>query len=145
MVSTEQKKRLLAGFLVALFLWPAAQHVLVVRYHLNPWWLFGMAMYCDIHRVQDFSVGQLVGNRVERIPMEALPEELHQAVDRYRRQAVALGALADFRSLSDAILERLPDADGVVYSSTRVGIDRRTARIVHMRDVRVARRRTQPK
>ena len=143
-VSTELKKKLLASFLVVLFLWPAVQHTLVVRYHLNPWWLFGMAMYCDLHRVQDFSVGQLVGNRVERIPMEALTEEIHQEVDRYRRNAIALGALADFQTVSDRILEHLPNADGIVYSSTRVGIDRSTARIVHHRDVRIARRRAEP-
>ena len=51
-VSTALKKKLVAAFLVALFAWPAVQHALVLRYHINPWWLFGMAMYCEIHRVQ---------------------------------------------------------------------------------------------
>jgi len=82
-----------------------------------------------------------VVGRVERIPLDALSAEVHREVDRHRRNAVALGALADHRHVSDPILARLPDADVVVYSSTGVRIDRRTAHIDHERDVRIARRR----
>ena len=45
-MSLRAKQYVLAGLLLLLALWPLAHRALVVRYRVDPWRLFGWAMYC---------------------------------------------------------------------------------------------------
>jgi hypothetical protein len=46
-LTTRMKRRALAGVLALLLVWPFAHYLMVVYGHVDPWRLFGWAMYCQ--------------------------------------------------------------------------------------------------
>ena len=44
-MNLELKRRLTAFFILAFALWPAVHYGLVLRFDVDPWKLFGWAMY----------------------------------------------------------------------------------------------------
>lgn len=94
--------------MLLVMLWPMAHRQLVTRFDINPWKLYGFAMYCTPHQL---SVGlyALSGDRRERIVVSsAMPQELLDELDEFYRLRKTLGRLHEPDDLGQAILDALP-------------------------------------
>ena len=124
------KRRLVMMLLISLAVWPLVHRTLVVRYDLNPWRLFGWAMYCTpIPRVDVGFVPERAGRPVEL----SLPPDLRGEIQGFTRRSEALGQLADPRGLARTALTTL-EIDSLVLTVQRRYLDARSARLVGRRD-----------
>lgn len=122
------KRRLLASFLLVFGFWPLLQHVLVRRYDVDPWRLFGWAMYCvpgSMKTVRVVEVSRDGGFRV--LAPDAYDAADQRAIDRFRIRRQALGRLASGDALARHMLERHPDWQGVALPVLTLSLDPETA------------------
>ena len=110
---------------------------LVTRNVIGVLVLFGMAMYCDVHRLLEFKVAQQVEGLVRPIDPDALPEATRRAVSRYERAHAQLGSLADARPVARAVLRHLPEAEAVVFLTTHLELEHATGRMQQRRRILV--------
>ena len=118
------KRRLLVIWLVLFSLWPLGHHALVTHYRMNPWKLFGWAMYC----VPNLPV------RVELTTLEGAPlahrDGMEERIDAFIERRRILGELAPPDALAASVLESDPSLDGVEIAIERLELDPRTDTIV---------------
>lgn len=125
-MSVALKKRVLAGVLAILAVWPAVHHLLTRSLELDPWLLLGWSMYTAPDAPVEVRVAEVRGERI--VPLE-LPSDLREKARRYAIMRESLGALARPDRLARRVLARL-GPDGIVVGVRRFELDRETARIV---------------
>ena len=115
MRSLAAKRRILVVLLGLFALWPIVHGELVARYHINPWRLFGWAMYCvPTYEPQVRFFGKS-GDRSGEI---SLPPSPRVEVERIRfvRQRGQLGEWASGDLLASEIFAAYPDLDELVIA-----------------------------
>lgn len=101
------KARITLVLLLALGLWPMAQHLLVRRFDVNPWKLFGWAMYA---RPRLSSEVRALDDRGR--PLPSSPE-----VERFRQKWALLGRLASPALAGRAVFAAHPELQEVTLSA----------------------------
>jgi hypothetical protein len=126
------------GVVLAVLVWPLVHLVLVARYEVDPWELFGWAMYAQpAARVQ---VRVDVERDGVRSPLRAMGAT-RQAIRDYARRRTALGRLAPPDALAQSVLESRSEAEAVWIVLRRIELDRRTAHLVGVeREIRFGQR-----
>ncbi len=118
-MSLKQKTAAVALLLIAFTLWPIAHHVVAKRYFVNPWRLFGWAMYCvPIYRpqVRFFTVRD--DQRLEiAYPGGSRDDAL--AYERFLSQRPQLGRLVEPEDLAQVFFRRHPELDQVTVHLTQ--------------------------
>jgi nitrate reductase NapE component len=124
-VPIERKRRLAAGLVLFLVLWPALHHGLVRSYGIDPWRFLGWSMYAAPNAQVRLGLRGFVGGRELQFGVGAKARE---AGNRYARWRANVGEFASARPLAAAAFEEHPDLDAVdVVIYTRV-LDRESAR-----------------
>ena len=126
-MSSEARQKAMVGILLAVFLWPVVHLGLVARAGIDPWELFGWAMYSrPAARVQ-------VAVDVERagrlVPLRAMGE-MRRRVGDYARGRTALGRFARPDDLLTAIFESDPSIEAVELVLRDVSLDLDSALLV---------------
>lgn len=130
------KRRIVAVGLVVLGLWPLVQYGLTQRYGVDPWKLFGFAMYSVPGPMKTVRLVQIDSDGSYRmLDYRRYPAGLGPAVDAFRERRRALGALAGSEALAESVLEAFPKWEGAVVVVLSLELDRNTAlmqpRITH--------------
>jgi hypothetical protein len=126
------KRRLVGLFLVAFALWPAVQHGLVRVYDVDPWRLFGWAMYTVPGPMKTLRVVEISRDgRFAALDFRRYDEADRAAVERFRIRRQSLGRLAGGDALARELLERHPDWEGVALPVLTLSLDRQSARTRH--------------
>ena len=109
----ESKKRLLKVMLVLFALWPVAHGFLVESFVVNPWRLFGWAMYCvPTYEPQVRFFGFSDGKSGEIVfPSDHPRAEIERV--RYIRARGQIGDLASPEVLAAELFEIYPKLDGL--------------------------------
>lgn len=123
-----RKKHGLVALLVAFALWPVAHGFWVENYLVNPWRMFGWAMYCVPSyepQIRFFAGGDGTSGEIQ-FPRGSATARLR--LETYLRQRGQLGDLASPRLLAAEILRAYPSLDTVtiavshpVYSPDEAG------------------------
>lgn len=116
-MSATRKARISGALIALLALWPLAHRQLVTRYDLNPWKLYGFAMYCTPHSVA-VDLIDLGVEPAREIHREELPPSLREAYDRFVVQRHTLGALHPPGELGRRVLKGLPEVDDLTIAVT---------------------------
>jgi hypothetical protein len=126
MTSRARRKAMVAIVLFVL-LWPLVHGVLVARLRVDPWELFGWAMYSlPAARVQ-VRVELERGGETE--PLRAMGDD-RRRLQAFARRRTALGALAPTAALARPWLEGDPTLDAVIVVTRTLALDRASSRIV---------------
>ena len=121
------KQRILALALLIFALWPLAQRVLVARYDVSPWKLFGWAMYAaPRYPLRIFLYGSVDGDPEFRIT--TLSPVAYEAVLDYKTRRAGLGTLVSQGEMARAVLRERPDLDILRVVVEVRKLDRVTAR-----------------
>jgi hypothetical protein len=136
-VSTRALRRTLAGTLLCLALWPAAHLGLARRCGIDPWELFGWAMYTTPTPRLGVEVREWRDGEARPLPVRFSTLE---RIERFRRSRLALGCLAPAEPFARELLAREPAAAGIELTLRRHAFDPATARFATREErVRVAR------
>lgn len=109
----EGKKRLLKVMLVLFAIWPVVHGFLVERYVINPWRLFGWAMYCvPTYEPQVRFFGFSDGKSGEIVFPSDHPQAEIERI-RYIRARGQIGELASPDVLAAELFEIYPKLDGL--------------------------------
>ncbi len=114
------KARLLGSLVVVVGLWPIAHYVLVTRLDVNPWKLYGFAMYCTPHVVEVELYGRQ-GERIRRIESRTLPPEIREGYRAFLLRRWVLGRLHSPEPVARSLLETWPQLESV---EVRVHLER---------------------
>ena len=122
------KRRSVGILLVLLAVWPLVQHVLVRTLGVDPWRLFGFAMYSVPGSMKTVRVVEVsrAGRHTALKTSQYSPEEQH-AVDVFRIRRQGLGRLASGDDLAVTMLARHPDWEGVALPVLSLELDPKTA------------------
>jgi hypothetical protein len=124
------KRRVVKAVLIALAVWPLAHHALVLRFGVDPWKLFGWAMYCVPGAMKTVRVIELSRDGGARdVPRREQGEAVWRAASRYRVLRQSLGSLARAEATARRVLELRPDWEGVALPILSLELDRETARV----------------
>jgi hypothetical protein len=107
-LSPHAKARLVGSIVLAIALWPIAHRQLVVRMDVNPWKLFGFAMYCTPHDL----VVDLVdrgGAEPRRLDPDAFPPALRESHQRFAARRSVLGRFVAPDALAADAFAALPE------------------------------------
>lgn len=110
-------------------LWPFVHRVLVAEYDVNPWRLFGFAMYCTPHRV-GMEIADRTNGRREVLPYRAQPQSIRDAIMLFYRKRSALGRLHSPKRLADEIFVSSPH---IARLEVRVSLTRLDASVSRLR------------
>lgn len=80
-------------------MWPFVHRGLVVAADVNPWKLFGFAMYCTPHQVR-VRLAKAVDNRIRPISDQEIPPEPRRALATFERYRTPLGELHSHEDLA---------------------------------------------
>lgn len=129
------KKRLIQIFLVLFAVWPILQFGAVVRYGVDPWKLFGWAMYCvpGSMKTLRLAVESDQGTLLVVEP-ETYSTREHRAATRFIEYHRALGQLARPDSLIRVFFEERPKAESIILGVATLELDRHSARLVSSLD-----------
>jgi hypothetical protein len=116
-------RRSLLLLLVAAAIWPLIHHMLVLRYDVDPWELFGWSMYAVPAARVAVAIDLERGDEVE--PLRPLGE-LFARVRVFARRRSALGALASSESLARELLADDAQLDAVVVTTRSLVLDPQT-------------------
>ena len=123
------KKAIVIGLLVVITLWPAAHHVIVRRYGLNPWKWFGWSMYTVPPK--QLQVRPLSGATGRQLPFNALSAEqqrdLMASYNAFGDRHNELGRWVRPDEFARALFDCYPDEDHIDLVVQRFGLDRETA------------------
>lgn len=122
------KRRLVGIFLVAFAFWPLFQHLLVRSQDVDPWRLFGWAMYCVPGPMKTVRVVEVSRDgRFSALDVRGYDETDQLAVDRFRIRRQSLGRLASGDALAAHMLARHPEWEGVALPVLTLSLDRESA------------------
>ena len=125
------KRRIVAAGLLLFALWPPVHFALVRRYDVDPWKLFGFAMYSVPGAMRTVRiVGIEADGTLRLLDFRAYPPELERRVTAWRTRRSGLGRLASGAPLARALLSERPQWDGVVIAVIDLALDRESARLV---------------
>jgi hypothetical protein len=124
-VSFPAKRRVVFTLLALLTVWPLCHRILVARYEISPWRLFGWAMYCT--PILAVEVGVVPENDGQPIEVD-IPQELRRELSLFTKRRQALGRLARIEPLAEALLGGLK-TDSLVLTIQHNWMDPRSARI----------------
>ncbi len=118
-MSLRQKTAAIALLLIAFTLWPIVHHVVAKRYFVNPWRLFGWAMYCvPIYRPRVRFFTTQGGQRLEiAYPRASRDDAL--TYERFLAHRAQLGMLVEPDDLGQAFFRRYPELDQVTVHITQ--------------------------
>lgn len=105
---TVTKARVVAGALIGIALWPIVHRQLVVHYDINPWKLYGFAMYCTPHGVAVDLVDRSV-RPPRRIEPDTLPPPARAAYDAFVERRRTLGRFVSPDDMAGEVLRALPE------------------------------------
>lgn len=129
-LTTQKKKRLLAGGFAGLILWPWVHIALVLIFGVSPWKLYGWGMYSTPQFEPAVQLIELRnGKSVGLIEQTNLPEELRMKIRRFQFRRMALGRLAPPDPLASDILAALPRLSGIAVVVRERKLNPRTALI----------------
>jgi len=116
-LSTAARVRVAASVVLVTMLWPFGHYFLSVRYDVNPWKLWGMAMYCTTHETTLHFTYRGDDGEIRPLALDSLGPELRaRALQHYRRRAT-LGRLYPLDGLAREILAARPDVDELIMKS----------------------------
>ena len=118
-MKARRKERIARWVLLAFAIWPLVHHVLVVRYEISPWRLFGWSMYChprtpvgvQLYAVRPVSAEQPEGRRPIR--MKEVPQRLGQQIDRFTKRRAVYGRLLRPDEMAQAVFVRWRRIEGL--------------------------------
>ncbi len=115
-----RRKTSVIGLLLAAFaIWPLLHHVVAKRYFVNPWRLFGWAMYCvPVYQPQVRFFTTRDGQLLE-IAYPRVSSDNALAYDRFLRQRPQLGTLAEPGALGRVFFRQYPQLDQVTVQVTQ--------------------------
>jgi len=117
----------MAAIVLVVALWPFAHAALVARYRIDPWELFGWAMYAlPAARVQ-IGVETIRGDEVE--PLRAMGE-LRERIQRFARRRTALGELASTEPLAHELFAADPSIDALIVLTREFELDHESSLLV---------------
>ena len=96
--------------LVLIMVWPFVHRGLVVVADVNPWKLFGFAMYCTPHQVK-VRLAKMAGNRIRPMSKQEIPPEPRRALAIFERNRASLGMLHSHEDLTRYLAESLPPTE----------------------------------
>lgn len=124
-MSTRALERTIALILVAVAAWPIAHRVLVARFEVDPWELFGWGMYATPSPQVQVRLEQLYEGRSLIVrPSDATLKVLNEFAQRRTR----LGRFVSLDSTAEEILALEPQMEGVALLVRRWSLDQETAR-----------------
>ena len=126
------KRRVIIIGLVVFTLWPLAHRALVARFEINPWKLFGWAMYCVPNPKTSIQVYELKGDRMRRLAPEGA-DDVDMGTYNFRRGI--LGRLASPKDLVHRTFQRHPDFEGLSVVVDRYHVDWQTALLKWDREI----------
>lgn len=119
MVSLKQKTAAVALLLIAFSLWPIVHHVVATRYFINPWRLFGWAMYCiPIYKPQ-VRFFTIEGDQRLEIAYPGGSRDHALAYQRFLALRPQLGTLLQPEDLGEVFFRQYPDLDQVIVHITQ--------------------------
>lgn len=116
-LSSRAKARITGTLLLLAVVWPVFHRVLVLRYDVDPWKLFGFAMYCTPHSVAVDLIDRS-GPRPREILREELPLSLRDDYDRFVARRATLGALQSPDPFARKLLEAMPGIERLTLAAT---------------------------
>ena len=129
-MSPKRKARIVGSALVLIALWPIAHRQLVTRFDVNPWKLYGFAMYCTPHYVV-VDIVDRSGGEPRRLEPEAFPPRLRHAHERFSARRSTLGVLHAPDELASTVLETLPEVHAFSVAVRIFSLQWRDAEITH--------------
>ncbi len=129
-MSPKRKARIVGSALVLIALWPLAHRQLVTRFDINPWKLYGFAMYCTPHHVV-VDIVDRSGSEPRRLEPEAFPLRLRHAHERFSARRSTLGVLHAPDELARTVLETLPEVRAFSVAVRIFSLQWRETEITH--------------
>ena len=127
-----RKRRIVAIALLCFALWPLAQHGLVRAFGVDPWKLFGWAMYSAPGPMRTVRVvGVLEDGTALGLDYRAYAPADERAISHFRHRRNALGSLASSDRLALSLLAGHPEWAGVWIGVLSLSLDADSARLMH--------------
>lgn len=124
------KKRGVQIFLVLFAFWPMLQFGAVVQYGVDPWKLFGWAMYSVPGAMKTVRLAlESEQGTLQVVDPETYSTREKRAVTRFVERSRALGSLARPDSLIQVIFEERSEARTVILGLVTLKLDRHSARL----------------
>jgi len=131
-LSTQFKKRIVLAILIVLLLWAPVHRWLVHTYDIDPWHLFGWAMYCRPDLGLEIRMVPLRGEHPE-------PQQFSTSIRRkqldYGLRRMAYGSLVSPEDLARFVLSELDGYDGIAIRIEKRFLDPASARIHAHHDI----------
>lgn len=125
--SAARKRRSVVLVVLMVALWPLVHRGLVLSVRIDPWELFGWAMYAvPSERVQ---VGVDLVHGAERERLRPNSDEFAK-IQAFAKRRSALGQLASSEALAREILRGHPSAGALIVFTRRVSLDPESATLV---------------
>lgn len=114
-MSARTKARILSTLVVLLAFWPVVHRQLVTRLDVDPWKLYGFAMYCTPHHVAIHVVDR-GGESLRRIAPESFPPELRRRYDYFSARRATLGHLVPPDDLAAGVFLAFPELRSITVA-----------------------------
>lgn len=125
-MNSTRKARIVGVLITAIAVWPLVHHGLVRLYDVNPWKLFGFAMYAVPHQTTILKIESNAGSGWT--PFDSNNPQIQNTLRTYADRHSALGRLASPRKTAEFILHREPHLQAIRFSFEKRGISRTSAR-----------------
>jgi hypothetical protein len=122
------KARLVGSIVLAIALWPIAHRQLVVHMDVNPWKLYGFAMYCTPHDVV-VDVIDRSGAAPQRIDPAAFPAPLRATYESFTARRGVLGRFVSPDALAADAFAALPELRALTVAVSVFSLERGEASI----------------
>ena len=122
-----RKRRAIVLVVVLVALWPLVHRGLVLSARIDPWELFGWAMYAVPSERVQVGVDLVHGDERERLRPNS---DEFAKIQAFAKRRSALGQLAGGEPLAREILRDHPSAEALVVLTRRVSLDPESATLV---------------
>ena len=126
---TGLKRRVVGAAVVAFALWPAVQYGLTQSHFLNPWRLYGWAMYSSPNLPASVLLVESRDGRAVRIDAAQVSDGVLADARRLERRYGALGRFVDPEPFARTVLDEHPDMEGVMVVFMRRFLSRESSEI----------------
>ena len=125
--ASARKRRVIVFVVVFVGLWPLVHRGLVLSHRIDPWELFGWAMYAVASERVQVGVDLVRGGARERLRPS---REEFAKIEAFAKRRSALGRLVSGEALAREILHTHPSAESLVLLTRRVSLDPESAHLV---------------
>lgn len=122
------QRKVLAIILMMISVWPAYHYYLVHNFDLNPWKMFGFAMYCTT-RAYQFEKYDTTGGRIRPINEELLTKSTVNSIERYALLRKDLGQLYEPDGIVKQMFDELPRTRAMAIIISTLWLDGSTGKI----------------